>query len=153
MQVLLRRPLTIALLVTITVIIAAVTLSDSGKSYGKVDPIPFEDVRHLVHRIERRPLPTSILSVMVMPMVGNVLLFVPWGFLMFIALYTVNRPTVQTWVLTILLGISLSVAIEGTQYFMPTRVADVNDVIWNTVGTMAGALLGHARLRVRFEFE
>jgi hypothetical protein len=32
-------------------------------------------------------------------------------------------------------------------------VADVSDVIWNTVGTVAGAFLGHARLRVRFEFE
>jgi glycopeptide antibiotics resistance protein len=32
-------------------------------------------------------------------------------------------------------------------------VADVNDVIWNTSGTVLGALLGHARLRVRFDFE
>jgi glycopeptide antibiotics resistance protein len=31
-------------------------------------------------------------------------------------------------------------------------VADINDVIWNTSGTILGAFLGHARLRVRFEF-
>jgi len=29
----------------------------------------------------------------------------------------------------------------------------VNDVIWNSAGTLIGALLGHARLRLRFEFE
>lgn len=153
MQLLIRRPLTITLLLAITIAIAALTLSLTGKSYTKVDPIPFEDVRHLVHRLQNRPLPTSILSVMVMPIVGNVLLFVPWGFLMFISLYTVDRPTVQTYVLTILLGLSFSASIEATQYFMPTRVADINDVIWNTSGTMLGAFLGHARLRLRFEFE
>jgi glycopeptide antibiotics resistance protein len=152
-QLVVRRPLTIAFLIAITVVIAAVTLSLSGKSYTKVDPIPFEDVRHLVHRLQHRPLPTSILSVLVMPIVGNVLLFLPWGFLMFISLYTVDRPTVQTYVLTILLGFSFSATIEAAQYFMPTRVADVNDVIWNSAGTMLGAFLGHARLRLRFEFE
>jgi len=26
-------------------------------------------------------------------------------------------------------------------------------VIWNTLGTVLGAILGHLRLRVRFEFE
>jgi VanZ family protein len=153
MQVLIRRPLTIASLFAVTVAIAALTLSMSGRSYGKVDPIPFEDVRHLIHRMQHRQLPTSIVSVIVMPMVANLLLFVPWGFLMFISLYTANRPTVQTYVLTVLLGFSFSVAIEAAQYFMPTRVADVNDIIWNTAGAISGALLGHARLRLRFEFE
>ena len=46
-----------------------------------------------------------------------------------------------------------TLGIEAWQYFLPSRVADVNDVIWNTSGTILGALLGHARLRVRFEFE
>ena len=46
-----------------------------------------------------------------------------------------------------------TLGIEAWQYFLPSRVADVNDVIWNTCGTIAGALLGHARLRLRFDFE
>ena len=91
-------------------------------------------------------------GLILVPIVANVLLFVPWGFLMFLALYSVERPTVQTYVLTILLGFTFSCAIEAWQYFLPSRVADINDVIWNTVGTSLGAVAGHLRRRVRFEF-
>ncbi|MCU1349191.1 MAG: VanZ like family [Acidobacteria bacterium] len=150
---LVRRPITILLLLAVTAAILVTTISLSGKSYSKVDPVPFEDVRHLAHRLEHRATSTQILAVMVMPIVANVLLFVPWGFLMFISLYTVDRPTVQTYVLTILLGFSFTLAIEAWQYFLPSRVADINDVIWNTVGTTFGAILGHLRQRVRFEFD
>jgi glycopeptide antibiotics resistance protein len=148
-----RRPITIALLVLVTACIVMITVYMSGKSYTKVDPIPFEEIRHLARRIEHRPISTQILAVIVVPIIGNVLLFVPWGFLMFISLYSVERATVQTYVLTILLGFSFTVAVEAWQYFLPSRVADINDVIWNSVGTIAGALLGHARLRVRFDFQ
>src|ERR1043166_245341 len=143
MQLVVRRPLTILLLLAVTIAIAAMTTAITGKSYSKVDPIPFEDLRHLAHRLEHRPMATTTLSIIVLP----------WGFLMFISLYSVERPTVQTYVLTILLGISFSGAIEAVQYFLPSRVADVNDIIWNSAGTLLGALLGHARLRLRFEFE
>jgi glycopeptide antibiotics resistance protein len=148
-----RRPFTILLLLIATVAIAAVTLWMSGKAYSKVDPIPFEDLRHLAHRLAHRPVSTRVLALIIVPLIANILLFMPWGFLMFIALYTVNRPTVQTYVLTVLLGLTLTCAIEATQYFLPSRVADVNDIIWNTVGTLAGAILAHLRLRLRFEFE
>ncbi|HEX3580801.1 MAG TPA: VanZ family protein [Thermoanaerobaculia bacterium] len=153
MQVVVKKPITILLLLAVTLAIAALTTSITGKSYSKVDPIPFEDLRHLAHRLERKPMATTTLSIIVLPVIGNLLMFLPWGFLMFITLYSVERPTVQTYVLTILLGISFSTAIEAVQYFLPSRVADVNDVIWNSAGTLLGALLGHARLRLRFEFE
>ena len=148
-----KRPVTILLLLLVTVCIAGTTLWMAGKSYSKVDPVPFEDLRHLAHRIAHRPVSTRVLALIIVPIIANVLLFVPWGFLMFISLYTAERPTIQTYVLTILLGFSFTLTIEAWQYFLPTRVADVNDVIWNTVGVTFGALLGHLRLRVRFEFE
>jgi glycopeptide antibiotics resistance protein len=153
MHLTIRRPVTIVLLLAATVGIASFTVWTSGKSYGKVDPLPFEEIRQLAQRFGNRPISTQILAVIIVPIIGNILLFVPWGFLMFISLYSVERPTVQTYVLTILLGLTLSLGIEAWQYFLPSRVADVNDVIWNTVGTMFGAVLGHMRLRVRFEFE
>lgn len=148
-----RRPITWLLLIATTIVIVLVTVVASGKAYTKIDPIPFEDLRHLAHRSASRPVSTQIVSVILLPILGNVALFLPWGFLAFIALYTIDRPTVQTYVLTILLGLTFSVAIEAWQYFLPTRVADINDIIWNTAGTIIGAILGHARLRVRFEFE
>jgi VanZ like family len=145
--------LTVAALAAVTVAIVAITVWMAGRSYENFDPIPFDDLRYLARRLAGRPISTHLLAVIVMPMIANVLLFVPWGFLMFIALYNEERPTLQTYVLTTLLGLSFSLGIEGWQYFLPSRVADINDVIWNTSGTLAGALLGHARLRVRFEFD
>jgi glycopeptide antibiotics resistance protein len=153
MQIVIRRPVTVVLLLVVTAMIIGLTLTLKGKSYSKVDPIPFEDLRHLVHRLEHRPVSTQIFAVIVMPVVANLVLFVPWGFLMFISLYTVDRPTIQTYVLTILLGLTFTVTVEAVQYFLPDRVADVNDIILNTAGTLLGALLGHARLRLRFEFQ
>jgi glycopeptide antibiotics resistance protein len=152
-DVIIRKPLTLVILAAVTLIIIGVTVWMSGKSYANLDPIPFDDIRHLARRLGNRPISTHILAVIVVPMVANVLLFVPWGFLLFILLSSVDRPTLQTYVLTILLGLTFSLVIEGWQYFLPSRVADVNDVIWNTSGTVLGALLGHARLRLRFEFE
>jgi len=147
-----KRPVTVLLLLVVTVVIAGATLWMSGKSYSKVDPIPFEDLRHLAHRIAHRPVSTRVLALIVVPIIANVLLFVPWGFLMFITLYAVRRPTVQTYVLTFLLGLTFACAIEAWQYFLPSRVADINDIIWNTTGALIGAILGHLRERLRFEF-
>lgn len=151
-DVVIRKPLTMVLLLAVTVAIIAVTVWMAGKSYQNLDPIPFDDVRYIARRLADRPISTHILTVLVVPMVANVMLFVPWGMLTFICLYNVERPTLQTYVLTILLGLSFTLGIEGWQYFLPSRVADINDVIWNTFGTILGAVLGHARLRVRFEF-
>jgi glycopeptide antibiotics resistance protein len=147
-----RRPVTIVLLLVITILIVLTTVWMSGKSYSKIDPQPFDDIRHLSHRIARHPVSTHLLAVIIVPIIANILLFVPWGFLLFIALYTVDRPTLQTYVLTVLLGLTLTCAIEAWQYFLPSRVADVNDIIWNTTGTLLGAILGHLRARLRFEF-
>lgn len=151
--VVVRRPVTILLLLATTVGIAAVTLWFSGKSYTKVGPLPFEDIQRMTERLQHEPVSTRILALTFLPIVGNILLFVPWGFLMFITLYNVERPTVQTYVLTILLGFTLTCMIEGWQYFLPSRVADINDIIWNTAGTLIGAIFGHMRERLRFEFE
>lgn len=153
MHVVVKRPVTIVLLLAATLAILVTTVWLAGKSYTKVEPIPFEGLRQVWNRLGHKSVSTTILAIVLVPIVGNVLLFVPWGFFLFITLYSAERPTVQTYVLTALLGFSFSLGIEAVQYFLPARVADINDVIWNSVGAIAGAVLGHARLRVRFEFE
>jgi glycopeptide antibiotics resistance protein len=144
---------TIVLLIAVTVAIAALTLALTGKSYSKVDPIPFEDLRHLYQRVQHRPIATHIMMLIVAPAFLNLCLFAPWGFLMFLALARPERPAVTVYVLTVLLGLTFSCAIEACQYFLPTRVADVNDIIWNSTGTAVGAIAGHFRRRLRFEFD
>ena len=151
--VVIPRPITILLLVCVTVAILAVTMWMSGANYSQLDPIPFEDIRHLAHRIETRPVSMRIISLIIVPIIGNILLFVPFGFFLFIALYTVERPTIQTYVLTVFGGLTFSCLIEAYQYFLPNRVADINDIIWNSVGALAGAILAHLRMRLRFEFD
>lgn len=151
-EVTVRRPVTVVLLLLTTIGIVAVTMWLSGKSYSKVDPIPFEDLHNLGHVMSRHAVSTHVLAVIVVPIIANTLLFVPWGFFLFIALYTMERPTLQTYVLTILLAFTFTCTIEAWQYFMPSRVADINDIIWNTDGATFGAILGHLRQRVRFEF-
>ena len=149
-----KRPLTIALLLIVTVSIIAITLWMSGKSYSNLAPLPFEDIKHLARRLESpsRHVSMYVVAVTVVPIIANILLFIPFGFLLFIALYTVERPTLQTYVLTLLIGFTFTCGIEAWQYFLPSRVADINDIIWNTTGALAGAILGHLRERVRFEF-
>ena len=151
--IVIRRPVTIALLLIVTIVILGVTLWMSGKTYSKIDPIPFEDLRHLARRIAHRPVSMRILSLIIVPIIANILLFIPFGFLLFIALYTLDRPTVQTYVLTLLLALTFACVIEAWQYFLPDRVADINDIIWNTTGTFFGAILAHLRMRLRFEFD
>jgi hypothetical protein len=148
-----RRPITVLLLLLVTAGIIVVTMSVSGRSYAKVDPIPFEGVRHLWDRLHHRATSTWLIAMIVMPIVGNILLFLPFGFLLFLSLHSEARPTVQSYVLTILIGFSFSCAVEAYQYFLPTRVADINDIIWNSTGTFLGTVLGHLRSRVRFELE
>jgi glycopeptide antibiotics resistance protein len=148
-----RRWITVLLLLVVTAGIVGITIWTAGKSYAKVDPLPFENVRHLLQRVAERPVSTRIIALIIVPIIANILLFVPFGFLLFISLYTIERPTLQTYVLTFLLGFTFACAIEAWQYFLPSRVADINDIIWNTAGTFAGAVLAHLRMRVRFEFD
>jgi hypothetical protein len=148
-----KRPATVALLVLVTAAIIALTLSMTGKSYSKVDPVPFEELRHLYYRLHHRPIATHVLMLILAPAFLNVCLFIPWAFLMFLSLATPERPTIIVYVLTILLGITFTCAIESYQYFLPSRVTDINDVIWNSVGTVLGAVLGHMRKRIRFAFD
>jgi len=149
-----KRRTTVLLLILTTILIATITLSLSGKAYAKVDPVPFREIRLLVDRITGEvPMPMPVLVALTMPMILNVLLFMPWGFLMFLALDTSERPTLQSYLLTYLVAMGFSFAVEASQYFLPTRVTDINDVIWNGFGALLGAFFGHLRKRIRVSFE
>jgi colanic acid biosynthesis glycosyl transferase WcaI len=63
---------------------------------------------------------------------GNVLLFIPLPFILKIYLKVYKFSTV------LLISVSLSVAIEFLQYIFKVGVADIDDVILNTVGACAG---------------
>lgn len=138
-------------LVTLTILLATIWLS--GHAYQKLDPIPFREIRLLASKLSQGPLPMATVVALLTPMVLNILIFLPWGFLAFIVLDTPERPVTESYLLTFLLAVAFSGGVEAWQYFLPTRVMDINDVIANGIGALAGAILGHMRKRVRVEFE
>lgn len=148
------KGVTFVLLLIVVGVILGVTVSLSGKAYTKVDPEPFRDVRVLMNQLRGdEPVPTPLLVTLLMPIILNMLIFVPFGFLLFILLDHPARSLAQSYLLTFFISLALSVGIEAWQYFLPTRVTDVNDVIWNALGAEIGAILGHLRKRVRIAFE
>jgi VanZ family protein len=71
----------------------------------------------------------------------NVLGYIPFGVLVVFAIYPWCR---NTWavLLTSCSGLLLSSAMETVQYFLPSRVTSLLDIITNTGGTVLGAIIG-----------
>ncbi len=73
-------------------------------------------------------------------MVTNVLAYMPLGLLL--ARWWRNRgATFGAIAISTLIGASLSFSMEFTQQFLPSRVADLDDLLTNTLGTLLGALV------------
>jgi len=71
---------------------------------------------------------------------GNIMLFLPIGFF---GLLVLRRPVL----VVTALGAALSIAIEVTQLALGDRWVDIDDVLLNTVGTVAGALAASMAIR------
>lgn len=67
-------------------------------------------------------------------LVGNVALFLPLGFLLLILSRRHSLP------LTILAGAGISLSIEVLQYVFAVGYSDVDDLLFNTIGTAVGGL-------------
>ena len=77
---------------------------------------------------------------------ANIVMFVPFG-----VLAALLRPHLGWWLL-VGTGTSISVAIELAQLFLlPSRVADLRDVVSNTLGTAIGVLLVASASRLASE--
>lgn len=102
--------------------ITVLTRSESGAG---ADFIPFSS-------FERAKIQPEIYRSMLM----NVFLFVPFG----LALpFAFGGKAGKRILLTILVGLLLSVSIEAIQYFAHLGMAETDDVICNTVGTAIGS--------------
>lgn len=91
------------------------------------------------------PLTTSaatqgIPSHVLIDLAGNVIVFVPLGLALALALR--GRPTERRLLLATLGGAGLSLAIEIIQLAIPTRVTALGDWLLNTAGTALGAMVG-----------
>lgn len=84
------------------------------------------------------PRQQEILLYLLYDVVGNVLLFVPVG----VALAGLSRARHLGWLLltTVGLAATLSISVELVQRLIPGRTTDIDDVIFNTLGALLGAL-------------
>ena len=100
---------------------------------------------HAHPRAYLREFPVEIRA-LAKDVVLNVLVFVPLGWLLTQALG--RRPIPAPWVIGIVTCFAaiLSLTVETTQYFIPSRYSSIVDVLANTAGAFFGAVVGLASL-------
>ncbi|HEX8154591.1 MAG TPA: VanZ family protein [Thermoanaerobaculia bacterium] len=142
---------TAALWIVVSAGIAALVWFLSGKAYS-TDVHPVREI--LGRLLGSRALSRDALLAYLMPTAGNALLFLPWGFLLFLALDTPSRPRFRSYAITLVGGVLFSSALQLWQEFLPTRVTGMADGLANVAGALTGAALGHMRkqVHVRFDF-
>jgi VanZ family protein len=116
--------------------IALATLTPHGYPWspGVVQLVPFHTFRNYLDGYDT-------MQTMLLYVVGNVVMFLPLGLFLQLAL--------RRWVaLTVVLGLLASVSVEVLQLPIWSRSSDVDDVILNTLGTAVGAMLAAVVLRL-----
>lgn len=139
------------LLITSAGMVALVYLL-SGRAYA-AETHPLRELAARALGAGRGALSRDALLSFLMPVLGNVLLFVPWGFLTFIALDAPHRPRRFSYLITVVGAVVFAAAIHYWQELLPTRVTSLSDTIANAAGALAGAAMGHARRSVRVVFD
>ncbi len=115
---------------------------DNRALYEYWSPVPFTSIGEAIGALSANGLAQGLRSTAFLQAFFNVVLFVPLGF----GLGYLLR---KKWWMAGLIGFAGSVLIELTQgtaifgiYECPYRVAEVDDLILNTVGALAGWMLG-----------
>lgn len=143
---------TVGLLLLTSILMAALVYLLSGRAYA-ADVHPVRELAARALGAERGSLTSGTVLSFLMPVLGNVLLFVPWGFLLFIALDAPHRPRRFSYLMTVVGAFVFAAAMHYWQEFLPTRVTALSDTIANAAGAFIGAAMGHARRSVRVVFD
>jgi glycopeptide antibiotics resistance protein len=146
-----RKWVTLALLVLATAAIVGLIYSLSGRAYA-AETHPF---RELVARLlgsGSGPVSRDAVLAFLMPVIANILLFVPWGFLAFLVLDGKTRSRRATYAWTVAGAVAFAGGMALWQLALPMRVTSLPDTLANGMGALAGAALGHARKVVYVRF-
>ena len=144
---------TVGLLLLTSVAMALLVYSLSGRAYA-AEGHPVRELAARALGASRGELSRGELLSFLMPVLGNILLFIPWGFLFFIAFDTPGRPRRFSYLMTVVAAVVFATGMHLWQELLPTRVTSLGDTLANAAGAFAGAALGHARksFRVVFDF-
>jgi hypothetical protein len=143
------KAVSVALLAVTSLLMAGLVFALSGKAYA-ADTHP---LRELAARLLGSGRAPGTLLPYLMPVLGNMLLFAPWGFLFFVVVDASTRPRPVAYLMTLVIALLFAGAMYVWQGFLPTRVTSLPDALSNALGALAGASLGHMRKTVRVHFE
>ena len=127
----------------------SITLQPTGFRRS-INLLPFsEKLDALTCILTRCPQRWSSLRFLIVDVLGNILVFVPFGFTLGITIWPATpltgtpsrRRKLRWWGWLGLSGLLLSLVIESTQLLIPSRATDVDDLILNTLGTLLGAAI------------
>ena len=150
--VIVPRWVTVALLVVISALIALTVYWLSGRARMH-DRLGLSDLLALVRRYDSGSIGSAAVLATFAPAVADVLLFIPWGAIAFLAFDRGERRRAATYALTVGVGVAFALALIAWQNRLPTRVTGWYDALWNSAGCAAGAVLGDLRKRVRIRFQ
>ena len=151
--VVVRKWMTLLLILLVSAAIVALISALSGRAYARPGPLPFDEVGSIAERIGSGDSSVSDIVVLTMPIALNVLLFVPWGFLMFVWIDRPGRSAGLSYALTFGVGTAFALTLAMWQGMLPSGVVNFSDSAWNGVGVLAGAVLGQIRKRLRVAFQ
>lgn len=146
--VLVPRWATVALLLAVSAAMALLILELSGRAYLH-ERTSVVEVLSLVRRYDRIT-PTAFIAA-IAPVIANILFFIPWGVLAFLAFDSSRRAL--TYALTLAVGVAFACLLVAWQSALPTRITGWNDAAWNAAGCAAGAVAAHLRKQLRIRFE
>ena len=141
------------LLLAYTAVLLVLTLLVKGGSGVRTNLAPFEDIARILVRAGHGGVLSNAFVYAVVGIVGNLAMFAVFAFLLWKFLDGPGRSATRNHVDVILVGTLFSLGIESIQLVLPTRAADVNDVFWNVLGTIAGSLVAHFHRDVRLVWE
>ena len=111
--------------------------------YNTLIPFRFNhnihDLPQLLGQMNWRPYSSPEGHISKTDIVGNILLFIPFGFLLYMILN--ERGSRLPLLIATVAGMTLSLGIEITQLFIANRNSAIHDVIHNTLGSGIGAVL------------
>lgn len=147
-----RMPVTLVLLALITAALAALIYFLSGKAYA-ADTHPIREILARLLGSGGGPVSRDAVLAFLMPVIANILLFVPWGFLTFLVLDGRTGSRRNAYAMTVIGAVIFAAGMVLWQQTLPTRVTSLPDTIANGLGALAGAALGHARKGVYVQFD
>ena len=150
--ILVPRWVTVALLILVSAAMAGLIVMLSGRAYLR-QRLTMAEVVALAHRYDRGDLSNDAILATAASGIADILFFMPWGALAFLAFDSGESHRLRTYLLTLAMGLTFALGLVAWQSALPTRVTGWEDAGWNTFGCMAGAIAGHLRKRLRVRFD